>query len=497
MGANTSTRDEYRYDRVSRLREANLKSFSPIKNQKYDFDAYGNLVRVTTGMTVENYRVCTNGPTQPHEYCQNQSPTNRLLDGAYDEAGNLIQWGNVKYEFDLLNTLHYTTSGGGAGWEFIYNADDERILAFQPGGTQTIWTLRDLQGQVLRRVATDVGIQYTTTIQTDYIRRGTLLLGAITTSEGGAPEELGESTSFGTGTTRHFALDHLGSVRLISSATGTTIGKHTYYPFGREATPSLDTEPMKFANHERDGFETGFDLTDDLDYMHSRYHSPLMARFLSVDSVLGRTTQPQTWNRYSYVHGNPLGYIDPDGRDALAVTFVGYKVPTPFGPQPLGHSGITISKAGRTRYYEFGRYNPTQVRYRGPLPNLTLGSNGVPTQASLKHYLHALTVEAGKGNPIEAAYFVNDKADAMLKFADERLADASKQGTYSLAANNCATFCEDVLRAGGEKLDTSLVNTPGNVIQELQDVADFSLHYDPKKGELKVTCSEGKACPEK
>jgi len=317
MGANTSTRDEYRYDRVSRLREANLKSFSPIKNQKYDFDAYGNLVRVTTGSTVENFHVCTNGPTQPHEYCQNQSPTNRLLDGAYDEAGNLTQWGNLKYEFDLLNTLHFTLSDSGGGWEFIYNADDERVLAFQTGGTQTIWTLRDLQGQVLRRVATEVGIQYTTSIQTDYIRRGTLLLGAITTSEGGPVEWLSESTSFGTGTTRHFALDHLGSVRLISSATGTTIGKHTYYPFGREATPSLDAEPMKFANHERDGFENGLSTGDDLDYMHARFFSPTFSKFLSVDPAKAAPGAPQTWNRYNYAGANPLKYVDPDGRNAV------------------------------------------------------------------------------------------------------------------------------------------------------------------------------------
>jgi hypothetical protein len=80
-------------------------------------------------------------------------------------------------------------------------------------------------------------------------------------------------------------------------------------------------------------------------------------------------------------------------------------------------------------------------------------------------------------------------------FAEERKQDSSKQGTYSLGSNNCATFCEDVLKAGGEKLDVSVVNTPDNVMQELQDRADFNVHYDPKKDELTVMCREGATCP--
>lgn len=91
--------------------------------------------------------------------------------------------------------------------------------------------------------------------------------------------------------------------------------------------------------------------------------------------------------------------------------------------------------------------------------------------------------------------FTNDTAAKMEAFAAAREQDPSKQGAYKLFTNNCATFCEDVLRAGGEKLDEALRNTPENVIQELQDRADFSVHYDPKKDELTVTCREGAACP--
>lgn len=40
-----------------------------------------------------------------------------------------------------------------------------------------------------------------------------------------------------------------------------------------------------------------------------------MGRFLSVDRLLnsGCPDGPQTWNRYPYVNGNPLRFIDPPG----------------------------------------------------------------------------------------------------------------------------------------------------------------------------------------
>jgi RHS repeat-associated protein len=58
-----------------------------------------------------------------------------------------------------------------------------------------------------------------------------------------------------------------------------------------------------------------------LDYMHARYYSGGLGRFLSVDPVMaiGRNIRtPQRWNRYSYVSNNPLAFIDPDGREQVS-----------------------------------------------------------------------------------------------------------------------------------------------------------------------------------
>jgi len=53
--------------------------------------------------------------------------------------------------------------------------------------------------------------------------------------------------------------------------------------------------------------------------MHARFRSPLTGRFLSVDPVGGSPQSPQSWNRYTYVRGNPLKYTDPTGEITAAV----------------------------------------------------------------------------------------------------------------------------------------------------------------------------------
>ncbi|MGZ5446315.1 MAG: RHS repeat-associated core domain-containing protein, partial [Thermoanaerobaculia bacterium] len=115
------------------------------------------------------------------------------------------------------------------------------------------------------------------------------------------------------GAVTQFHLDHLGSTRLVTDAGRNTLEKTEYFPFGEEsAAPGPETK--KFTGHERDyNAASGWNL----DYMHARYYSPALGRFLSVDPVLDvkrSIREPQSWNRYSYVVNNSIRRIDPDGR---------------------------------------------------------------------------------------------------------------------------------------------------------------------------------------
>jgi RHS repeat-associated protein len=119
-------------------------------------------------------------------------------------------------------------------------------------------------------------------------------------------------TVSGTTTTTYYGTDHLGTVRatVTVDAAGTEQYRtfHDYEPFGLEL-PVRDTvspNTHRFTGHERDT-ETGYD------YMHFRYYGSIMGRFMKPDNIMGNLANPQSWNLYSYVHGNPVNFNDPTG----------------------------------------------------------------------------------------------------------------------------------------------------------------------------------------
>jgi RHS repeat-associated protein len=70
----------------------------------------------------------------------------------------------------------------------------------------------------------------------------------------------------------------------------------------------VSTPALKFATYARDA-ATG------LDYADQRYYASNWGRFTSPDLYGGSASgrQPQTWNRYAYVIGDPINSNDPSG----------------------------------------------------------------------------------------------------------------------------------------------------------------------------------------
>jgi RHS repeat-associated protein len=100
--------------------------------------------------------------------------------------------------------------------------------------------------------------------------------------------------------------------RLIKDPSGVeqsdvrgSVGK--YYPYGENrGTPPPDS--VQFATY------TGDSMTG-LNYAVNRYYVPGVARFLTADRSRrsAKRGDPSSWNRYSYVQGDPIGHRDVRG----------------------------------------------------------------------------------------------------------------------------------------------------------------------------------------
>jgi len=112
--------------------------------------------------------------------------------------------------------------------------------------------------------------------------------------------------------TCYLSSDHLGSTRMVTDGSGTLQARHDYLPFGVEMPRTAGTADglsPKFTGQDHDT-ETG------LEFFQARYLASGLGRFMSVDPAgdfVADFTDPQSWNRYSYVRNNPLAYIDPSG----------------------------------------------------------------------------------------------------------------------------------------------------------------------------------------
>ncbi len=107
------------------------------------------------------------------------------------------------------------------------------------------------------------------------------------------------------GTIEYFHVDHLGSTRLKTDASGNVIYGSNYEPYGPEYGES-GSEEFRYTGKQED--PTG------LYYFGARYYDPVTGRFTTRDSVFGDLSDPQRLNRYTYCRNNPHKYTDPDGR---------------------------------------------------------------------------------------------------------------------------------------------------------------------------------------
>ena len=107
-------------------------------------------------------------------------------------------------------------------------------------------------------------------------------------------------------TTYHcYVRDHQGNVRVVAGKGGTVEEVNHYYPYGGTfASPSASVQPYKYNGKELDSALQWYDYG-------ARMYDPAIGRWHAVDPLAEKYTG---MTAYGYCAGNPVRYIDPDGK---------------------------------------------------------------------------------------------------------------------------------------------------------------------------------------
>ncbi len=147
----------------------------------------------------------------------------------------------------------------------------------------------------------------------------------------------------------HF--DFRGSTVALTDSSGQVTESFQYSPYGLLLSGDASKTPFLF-----NGMYGVMTDSNNLYYMRARFYSPEIRRFVNQDILLGSIGEGQTLNRYAFVTGRPISFVDPFGLDALTATEIWLLrgiggatcvIPIP-GARVAGMSIIMLSLSGDT-----------------------------------------------------------------------------------------------------------------------------------------------------
>jgi RHS repeat-associated protein len=289
--------------------------------------AYDDIGNITARSGLGAYSYAAPGGALPHAVSAIAGTVNGIINPhyKYDLNGNLVcvytgtscigsgivRESDTWWSFNMAKTL----SEGTARIDLAYGPEHDRITQTASNGstsTTTTYLNDPVTGAMSEAVVTG-GIA----TWNDYLSVDGRLV-AERSCSGAAPC----SGSGSAVTWSYVVTDHLGSVAVVTDATGavTTNGRMSFDPWGRQrnADGSDDaTCALPQASPTSKGF-TGQEAIASLCLvnLNARLYDPTLGRFLSPDSIVGDPTDAQSYNRYSYVNNRPLSLTDPTGHQA-------------------------------------------------------------------------------------------------------------------------------------------------------------------------------------
>jgi RHS repeat-associated protein len=294
----TSFDQTFGYDDLNRL-----ISVGGGTSYSYGYDANGNRTASAIGITARGYST--------------SSASNRLdsLSGplrtmGYDSAGNTlndVQSGsssNFSATYSLEGRLAAMTQGTSVGVDFGYDAMGRRIMRGQWMGSPSnprayTFYAYDQASHLIGEYKADG------TPVTEYVWFGDTPVAIIKTN----PNDANAIQVFA------IHADHLDTPRVILDAQGNVRWRWMGEPFGASPAEEQPTaglpalqQSLRFAGQQYESFGGRH-------YNHFRDYDPTTGRYVQSDPI----GLDGGINTYSYVEGNPLNLVDPEGLNPAAV----------------------------------------------------------------------------------------------------------------------------------------------------------------------------------
>jgi RHS repeat-associated protein len=271
------------YDNIDRLTNeaVSLDPHSKNGSVAYGMDPVGNRQSQTStlpGIATVNFTYDAN---------------DRILSTeTYDSNGNTLTSGGKTFNYDFANRLKSVTAAAGTV-TMVYDGDGNRVAKTMSGVT-TPYLVDDRNPTGYPQVVEELvggSVQRTYTYGKSRIAQNQLISGIWTPS--------------------FYGYDGLGSVRLLTDATGVVTDTYDYDAWGNVVNTTGTTPNLYLYRGEQ------YDPDLGLYYLRARYVNPLTGRFLTRDPAQGTVQIPQTLHKYLYVAANPVRFIDPTGQGAV------------------------------------------------------------------------------------------------------------------------------------------------------------------------------------
>jgi RHS repeat-associated protein len=296
----------YEYDKVSNISKLTTLSTAGTDTQTFTYDDLNRLLTAGATGGVANYSQTyayskigniTSFAGNSYAYSGGKPHAVTHIGGVqkfwYDANGNMITRieGTTTYSqvFDVENRLTSVTPSGGSATTFAYDASGIRTKTVQPGGITTYFPFPGYEETVNGA---------------NTIKRSTYSFAGQTV----AMRVTGDPVSGNNGLF-YVLSDHLGSTSILSNSSGGVVSGSTtrYLPFGGYRTTPSQTITDRDFTGQKENADYG------LLFYNARFYIPYLNRFASADTVVSNPNNPQSFNRYSYVLGNPLRFTDPTG----------------------------------------------------------------------------------------------------------------------------------------------------------------------------------------